>query len=204
MAMNKNHRYFYYEDRAVIRCNGFDIIVDLDTGELLKTMSLAVKVLHGGYCQVCVVCPESFPKRAILARFIWGVVPIGMVVDHINRNPLDNRRVNLRLATPMQNLANVGVRKTTRSSSQYKGVRVTDSGTWTAKISYQGKFACLGTYALEKDAAMAYDMAALEIWGEFAALTFPELLPIYQRRLGYSKSMRKVPLGEDLEPEVEP
>jgi hypothetical protein len=177
------------------------IIVDLDIIEKLKHMVFTIAHQSKGnhdYLAVRVRYPEERRYMA-LPRYVLGEIPRGMYVDHINRNSLDNRRVNLRLATPGQNSANIGPRKTAYRSSQYKGVHVTDVGTWTAKISYQGKIARLGTYAIEKDAAMAYDMAALEIYGEFAALTFPELLPIYQRRLGYDVSMQKVPQGEDLD-----
>lgn len=189
------------EDTAV-KLQRMGIIVDPDIAEKLKHMVFTVVRQHKGnhydYLAVRVRYPED-KKYMALPRYVLGEIPQGLYVDHINRNSLDNRRANLRLATPGQNSANIGIKNVTYRSSQYKGVHATDDRTWSAKIAYQGKRLWLGTYQLEKDAAMAYDMAALEIWGEFAALTFPELLPIYQRRLGYDKTMQKVPQGDNLD-----
>lgn len=45
--------------------------------------------------------------RAIY-KHIFGAIPKGFHVDHINRNPLDNRRENLQIVTPSQNMRNKG------------------------------------------------------------------------------------------------
>lgn len=101
--------------------------------------------------------------------------PKGMQVDHINGNPLDNRRANLRLCTNSQNHANMikprqGTRKT--PTSQFKGVVFWKNG-WQAQTSHRGKFIHIGRYKTEEEAARAYDARATEIWGEFARLNFP-------------------------------
>lgn len=90
-------------------------------------------------------------------------------VDHINHNTLDNRRCNLRLATPAQNGQNMRLAK--NNTSGYKGVfwdRATNK--WRAKIHFNGKCLCLGTYQETIDAAKAYNKAAVEYFGEFAFL----------------------------------
>jgi hypothetical protein len=101
----------------------------------------------------------------------------GEVVDHINRNPLDNRRCNLRLCTQSQNLRNSGGYKTIARNgrmrvSQYKGVGRADSkkNPWSARITVDGEDRRLGVFPTELDAARAYDAAAREIFGEFARL----------------------------------
>jgi len=102
--------------------------------------------------------------------------PKGKQVDHINGNTLDNRRANLRLCTASQNHANnpkprQGTRKTI--TSQYKGVVFWKNG-WQAQTSHKGKFIHIGRFATEEDAARAYDAKAIELWGDFARLNFPE------------------------------
>jgi len=99
--------------------------------------------------------------------------PEGMLVDHINHDPLDNRRSNLRLCTQTENLAN---QRKTRGSSAFKGVYWDRSRqAWAAQIGRHGTpGAFLGRFASELDAAEAYDAAAAERWGEFALLNFSE------------------------------
>jgi len=99
--------------------------------------------------------------------------PDGTVVDHINRNSLNNRRCNLRICTQKENLRNG--RPSRRSTSRFKGVYF-DKQTrkWIAKIGYNGKTIHLGSFEDEVEAAKAYDRKAYELFGDFAYLNFPE------------------------------
>tara|TARA_R100001509_G_scaffold106669_2_gene63267 strand:- start:2311 stop:3336 length:1026 start_codon:yes stop_codon:yes gene_type:complete len=97
----------------------------------------------------------------------------GQVVDHINGNTLDNRKHNLRCCSYQGNSANsIGRHKT---KSKYKGVSPCRGKTnpWAAMIRKDGKTVNLGSYNTEEDAAMAYDIAAIEIHGEFSYTNFP-------------------------------
>lgn len=101
----------------------------------------------------------------LMYRFLLGE-PDGDV-DHINRNPLDNRRCNLRIATMSQNIANQWL--SPKSTSKLKGVSWDKTlERWTAYVTFQGKRKHLGCFDDPKEAAQAYDVAALERWGEFA------------------------------------
>lgn len=94
----------------------------------------------------------------------------GYVVDHIDGNSLNNRRCNLRVCTPAQNLANKGPRGGT---SQYVGVyRFRDK--WVAHVVCRGKHYYVGAFEDEVEAAKARDRKAYELHGEYAYLNFPE------------------------------
>jgi hypothetical protein len=99
-------------------------------------------------------------------------VPQGLLVDHQNHDGLDNRRANLRVATPRENACNV--RKVLRPcSSKYKGVCYDkDKNLWRAYITYNGKRIYLGRFETEEEAARAYDNAAKIYHKEFASLNF--------------------------------
>lgn len=87
--------------------------------------------------------------------------------DHINQDKLDNRRYNLRPATFSQNGCNQGVQK--NNTSGYKGV-FWNQGKWMTQIKVDGKVIYLGYYDDPKEAARAYNKAALKYHGEFAVL----------------------------------
>jgi hypothetical protein len=98
-----------------------------------------------------------------------------MTVDHVNGDGLDNRRLNLRLATRSQNSANAGPnRRQAGKSSRYKGVSWNKSRSrWVAFINHHGKGHHVGQSLDEDEAARMYDVAAEAVWGEFARLNFP-------------------------------
>jgi hypothetical protein len=102
--------------------------------------------------------------------------PKGMIVDHINHNKKDNRRTNLRVCTRRQNILNQSAKRT--SVSRFKGVEYRkDRGKFYARIRFHGKRLWLGTFTDEIEAARAYDAKAVELFGEFAHLNFPEQCP---------------------------
>ncbi len=95
--------------------------------------------------------------------------PTESFVDHINGNGLDNRRCNLRLCTQAENSANQ--RSTRTGSSKYRGVsRYRDGKRWVAQIKRLYKNKHIGLFMSEKQAALAYNRVAEELYGEFARL----------------------------------
>lgn len=96
--------------------------------------------------------------------------PDKMEVDHINGNGLDNRRSNLRICTHKQNSHNTRKRKDNRSG--YKGVGWhTQHNKWRARIVVDGRQKHLGLFDTPEQAAIAYNTAAEQFFGEFAHIT---------------------------------
>ena len=98
--------------------------------------------------------------------------PPGMVVDHINRNGLNNREHNLRVCTPAENQRN---QRAIGGSSQYKGVSYDkEHKKWEAGITVEGRRIHIGLFDSEVEAARAYDRRARQLFGQFAYLNFPD------------------------------
>lgn len=94
--------------------------------------------------------------------------PDGTVVDHIDCDSLNNRKSNLRIASPSQNQANQRLSRV--NTTGYKGISAgKDNRWWVARI----KRTYVGCYRSPEEAARAYDDAARKIYGEFARLNFP-------------------------------
>lgn len=94
------------------------------------------------------------------------------LVDHINGNPLDCRRDNLRLADACENAFNTAL--VSNNTSGYKGVYFHKaSGRFHASIRAYGVRIFLGYYDDIEEAAGAYDRAARFFHGEFACVNFP-------------------------------
>jgi len=115
-------------------------------------------------------------KSVSMHREIMGA-PKGVMCDHRNHNGLDNRQGNLRLCTNAQNQYNKRPKK--GCASRYKGVTLRrHCKRWRAKIGFKGKRIHLGDFEDEIKAALAYDDKAIELFGEFACLNFPERIEL--------------------------
>lgn len=115
---------------------------------------------------------EARRKYIYMHREILDV-PDGIEVDHRNRNGVDNRRCNLRIATSSQNKMNEGKRKD--NASGYRGVYLHHaSGKWVAGIQVNKRRFHLGYFDSAEQAARAYDRAAYDLCGDFAATNFQD------------------------------
>ena len=109
-------------------------------------------------------------------RFLLGLNHFDKkIVDHIDRNSLNNSKSNLRLVTMQENNMNrAGWGKP--SSSNYKGVGWCPSHKkWKAFLMIDKKTKNLGRFSCEKKAALAYNKAVKELHGSYAFLNTVEV-----------------------------
>lgn len=99
------------------------------------------------------------------------LIPSAEQVDHCDGDGLNNRRFNIRPCTHQQNRMG-RQRKAAGKTSRYRGVRLHE-GRWQARIQIDRRQITLGRFPDERDAALAYDRAARELFGDFAAPNFP-------------------------------
>jgi hypothetical protein len=98
--------------------------------------------------------------------YVYGVWPIN-TIDHINRDPSDNKLSNLREATKAQNNKNSSPIK--GSSSKYKGVYLPKGKSkWVVRLHHEGKTKHIGVFDCEHEAALAYNEEAKKVIGDFA------------------------------------
>ncbi len=110
-------------------------------------------------------------------------------IDHKNRNKMDNRRTNLRVASQLNNTRNRDSLTTSHNpsgirTSVFKGVCWSSARKhWRANIGVGGKQKYIGVFASEEAAAKAYDVVALKLFGEFAVLNAARLRSRVPRKL---------------------
>ena len=104
--------------------------------------------------------------RLIMERIIGSEIPAGKEVDHINRNPRDNRRENLRLCSHRENIIN---RSNINNTSGKSGVAQDKrNGKWRSCIGVHGKRIFLGSFNIYDEAVSARVEAEKKYHGEFA------------------------------------
>lgn len=126
-------------------------------------------------------CRRQGP-RIVYLHCLLKNAPKGMVVDHKDGDPLNDRQSNLRICTQRQNTYNSPPRGGT---SQFKGVAWNRRARkWQARIQCDGRKFYLGLFRDEAEAARAYDRKAHELFGEYAYLNFPEEIRECCRKTG--------------------
>ena len=109
---------------------------------------------------------QHIRKSYLMHRQIMGF-PEGMVVDHKDGNPSNNRCTNLRICTQGQNALNNRTAKH-GSVSGHKGIYWHKTGKkWCAEVTYNKKRYYLGLFKNKLDAVEAYNKKAKELHGAF-------------------------------------
>ena len=121
----------------------------------------------------------SDQKHLSMHRLLLNA-PAGLVVDHRDCNGLNNRKSNLRLCTHQENSYNQ--RPRLGGTSRFRGVCLHKAkNKYIALIQKEGKRYFLGLFGDEIEAAVVYDIKAMELFGEFAYFNFPELMQRYRK-----------------------
>lgn len=113
------------------------------------------------------VVPRKRRQHVFLHRVILHTNDTDRDTDHIDHDGLNNRRNNLRPCSPSENAGNGRQRLGT---SGFRGVTRARKR-WRVVIGKSRQH--VGTFDTPEEAARAYDVAAIERFGEFATLNFP-------------------------------
>ena len=119
----------------------------------------AERVSNNGYPVVSVGDGRYLVSR-VMAKLITGEKP-SKTIDHRDRDPLNNRRSNLRLATQLEQVWYTQLRKD--NTSGFRGV----SRLGAAQMTKGGVSHHLGAYSTPEEAAAAYELEARRDHGEF-------------------------------------
>lgn len=146
----------------------FALVDDEDFERVSQFKWTYKKSINTGYAQRT-LWPSN--KHLYLHSFILNT---SEMVDHINGNGLDNRKINLRHANKAINSMNRIKQK--NNTSGYKGVhkyKIKLRKPFQAYIKVNGKRKHLGMFSTALEAAKIYDLAARKYFGEYANLNFP-------------------------------
>lgn len=120
-----------------------------------------------GYIRIALPGASYSAHRLAWLHFYGEWPPEDMRIDHIDRNRVNNRISNLRLATNSQNRMNSGL--FANNTSGFKGVQFDRSfGKFVARLRVDGRDRYVGCFDRAEDAAQAYRSAAIDAFGDFA------------------------------------
>ena len=136
-----------------------------------KVGNLAGSIMKNGYRRVAINYKSYYIHRVI---FLYHNGYFPEFLDHIDGNRLNNDISNLRSATNQENCRNQKKHKfycDKLSSSKYKGVCWNKRDKkWVSHIRINGRLKYLGSFDFEIEAALTYNKAATESFGEFVRL----------------------------------
>jgi hypothetical protein len=154
---------------------GYKAIVDDEDYEEISKYTCCLKIDPKNNIPYALIIFGKRPTRKHIRmhRFIMKLHEYNIekkLIDHEDHNGLNNQKYNLRICTYMDNNANA--RKTkNNTTSQFKGVSWHKlNNKWIAHVQFNRKLIHLGYFFDEKEAALAYNKKATELFGEFAFL----------------------------------
>lgn len=142
------------------------IIVDDDVYEIIKDKYIWLGRDKDGTPRNVRVSEKGDPSGKTLSRMIMNP-PKGMVVDHISRDVLDNRRSNLRVCTQAENTRNKAIQS--NNTSEIPSVRwQKDAKKWRVRIKYLGTKIHIGYFNDKEEAGYVRDQVVLQLHGDYA------------------------------------
>jgi hypothetical protein len=155
--------------KEIILTQGKVAIIDDDDYEYLNQWKWFANNKNGKFYVVRNITVSKNKQSSIfMHRFIMKPNK-GMIIDHLDGNPLNNQKSNLRICTHAENMRNSKI--SINNKSGYKGVSYQeDRNNYRAQIKFNNKKINIGDFIDPIDAARAYNAAALKYHGEFANL----------------------------------
>jgi len=146
---------------------GMVTVIDFEDFDLVRNFSWCARKSRGAFYAGRGIWNGGRTKFFRLSRLI-ARPSAGQEVDHRDGDTLNNLRSNLRVCSHQQNMWNQNTR---RGSSAFKGVCwCKRHKKWLARTGNPRRH--LGYFLSEQEAAVAYDIAAKQCFGEFAKLNF--------------------------------
>ena len=133
----------------------------IDTSDLEKVLCYTWCVSKTGY-----LVANINSKVVKLHRYLLELSSASKVVDHINHNPLDNRRSNLRVCTQNKNAKNMKLKS--NNSSGFPGIDITPHNKYRVRITVNKKEIRTGNFDTLSEAISARKAAEIKYFGEFA------------------------------------
>jgi hypothetical protein len=162
MSSRNSNNYIFLEDYIIIKTkNNEEIYVDIDNFEKISK-----------YCWC--ISKTGYPVANInykvvkLHRYLLNILDSKIIVDHINRNPLDNRVLNLRECSVLENTRNTSVSKNNKCG--FLGISKTPANRYRARIMVNKKEINLGHYEKIEDAIKSRKIAEIKYFKEFAPI----------------------------------
>lgn len=149
----------------------FEVKLDCEDEEKAKVYHWCVsrvRDLRCGYEIFYIITSDYKHKGTLLHRFLSNC-PKGMVVDHIDGDPMNNRKVNLRICTLNENNINRKMNKNNKTG--HKGILYMNDdyvNKWHAYIRINTKRICLGYFSTYEEAVQVREDAEKKYQGEFA------------------------------------
>lgn len=149
---------------------GYSAIVDDEDYDRIvqHNWQIATGKTIGGVYAKRTVGRKGNRKTVLMHREVLQLQSPPPFVDHINYDGLDNRKSNLRLCTLSENSVH---RRLKSNPSGFRGVTFYKRDKkWCAQIRFKNRCVNLGYFRTPQEAAIAYDTAALMLFGEFAVI----------------------------------
>lgn len=139
-----------------------EMLIDKSSWEYLEELGVGrITKAPSGYANARISGKTVLIHKMLMVEAI--------IVDHINRNRLDNRMSNLRYVTTSQNSMNSGLRKNNKSG--VRGVCWNEhAGKWCVQIGINGCYSYFGLFSNIEDAKEVRERLEIDLYGEYSPL----------------------------------